>query len=104
MGPEETAPPPELGAEADYGSSDPATAHPAVSSDTDSQGGTAESTERQPQPEAGSQEQDLALKNAVEAAYQGKGDSNAQPSGAAPQASASTEDPRVGQKASGGPG
>jgi hypothetical protein len=39
MGPEETAPPPELGAEADYGSSDPATAHPAVSSDTDSQGG-----------------------------------------------------------------
>ncbi|MEU6672364.1 hypothetical protein [Streptomyces sp. NPDC046727] len=52
-----------------------------------------ENTECQPQPD---QEQDLALKNAIEAAYQGKGASHAQPSGATPQASASAEDPQVG--------
>ncbi|MFJ7098881.1 hypothetical protein ACIQWL_53870 [Streptomyces mirabilis] len=96
MRPEETAPPPEPGAEADCGSADPAAAHPAVSSDTDTQGGTVENAERQPQPEAGSQEQDLALKNAIEAAYQGPGISHAQPSGATPQASASAENPQVG--------
>jgi hypothetical protein len=96
MRPEETAPPPEPGAEADYGSADPAAAHPAVSSDTDTQGGTVENAERQPQPEAGSQEQDLALKNAIEAAYQGTGTSHAQPSGATPQASATAENPQVG--------
>ncbi|MEU2866920.1 hypothetical protein [Streptomyces mirabilis] len=96
MRPEETAPPPEPGAEADCGSADPAAAHPAVSSDTDTQGGTVENAERQPQPEAGSQEQDLALKNAIEAAYQGPGISRAQPSGATPQASASAENPQVG--------
>jgi len=67
--PEETAPPPEPGAEAEYGSRDPAAAHPAVSSFTDTQGRTVENTERQPQRD---QEQDLALKNAIEAAYQGK--------------------------------
>ncbi|MFF4829886.1 hypothetical protein [Streptomyces sp. NPDC001312] len=54
-----------------------------------------ENTERQPQPEAGSQEQDLVLKNAIEAAYQGRGTSHAQPSAATPQASASAEDPQV---------
>ncbi|MGV9503573.1 hypothetical protein ACWDQ0_35440 [Streptomyces sp. NPDC003642] len=98
MGPEETAPPPEPGAgrEAGYGSSDPAAVHPAVSPDTDTQGGTVENTERQPQPEAGNHEQDLALKNAIEAAYQGKDTSPAQRSGAVPQASASAEDPQVG--------
>ncbi|MFJ8469618.1 hypothetical protein [Streptomyces swartbergensis] len=62
MRPEETAPPTaEPGAEADYGSTEPAAAHPAVSSDTDTQGGTVENTERQPQPEDGRQQQDLAL-------------------------------------------
>lgn len=91
--PNETAPQPEPGAEAAYGSTSPAAAHPAVPSDTDSQGGTVENTERQPQP--GSQEQDLALKNAIEAAYQGTGTSNAQPSAATPQAHASREDPQV---------
>lgn len=95
---EETAPSAaEPGAEADYGSTDPAAAHPAVSSDTDTQGGTVENTERQPQPEDGRQEQDLALKNAIEAAYQrGTGASHAQPSGATPQASAGAENPQVG--------
>jgi hypothetical protein len=91
----ETAPPPEPRAEADYGSTSHAAAHPAVSPDTGSQGGTMENTERQPQPESGSQNQDLALKNAIEAAYQGTGTSNAQPSAATPQAPASGEDPQV---------
>ncbi|MCC5480466.1 hypothetical protein [Streptomyces barringtoniae] len=94
---EETAPPAaEPGAETDDGSTDPATAHPAVSSDTDTQGGTVENTQRQPQREAGSQEQDLALKNAIEAAYRGPGTSHAQPPGVTPQASASAENPQVG--------
>ncbi|MGW3952427.1 hypothetical protein ACWEKM_16205 [Streptomyces sp. NPDC004752] len=89
---EETAPPPEPGAEADHGST---SAHPAASSDTDSQGGTVGNTEHQPQPEAGSQGRDPALKNAIEAAYQRTGASAAQPSAATPQASAVGEDPRV---------
>lgn len=93
--PEETAPPPEPGTEAGYGSTDPATAHPSVSSDTDSQGGTMENTERQPQHEAGNQDQDVALRNAIEAAYQGTDTSAAQPSAATPQASTSVEDPRI---------
>jgi hypothetical protein len=96
VGPEEIAPPPEPGAETDYGSRDPAAAHPAVSSDTDSQGGTVENTERRPQHEAGIQEEELSLKSAIEAAYQGKGSSHAHLSGAVPQASASAEDPQVG--------
>ncbi|MGW1157988.1 hypothetical protein ACWD48_07115 [Streptomyces sp. NPDC002519] len=96
MRPEETASPPEPGTEADYGSSDPAATHPAVPSDTDTQGGTVENSERQSQPEAENHEQDLALKNAIEAAYQGKGASRAQPSDATPQASGSVEDPQVG--------
>ncbi|MGC9501809.1 hypothetical protein [Streptomyces sp. WG7] len=98
---EETAPPAaEPGAEADHGSTDPAAAHPADSSDTDTdtQGGTVENTERRPQPEDGRQEQDLALKNAIEAAYQGgTGASHAQPSGATPQASVGAENPQVGR-------
>ncbi|GAA3311762.1 hypothetical protein GCM10020295_82150 [Streptomyces cinereospinus] len=56
-----------------------------------------ENAERQPQSEAASQEQDLALKNAIEAAYQGgTGASRAQPPSATPQASAGAEDPQVG--------
>ncbi|MEU8034673.1 hypothetical protein AB0C13_40040 [Streptomyces sp. NPDC049099] len=94
MRPEETALSPEPGAEADYGSTHPAAANPAASSDTDAQGGTVENTERQPQPEAGSHEQDL--KNAIEAAYQGKDASHPQPSGPTPQASANVADPQVG--------
>lgn len=38
-----------------------------------------ENTEHQPQPEGGAQEQDPALKNAIEAAYQGTGTSAGQP-------------------------
>jgi hypothetical protein len=93
--PEETAPQPEPGAEAEYGSTSPAAAHPAVPSDTDSQGGPVENTERQPQPEPGSQDQDLALKNAIEAAYQSTGASHAQPSAATPQAPASAGNSQV---------
>ncbi|MCQ8832211.1 hypothetical protein [Streptomyces malaysiensis] len=92
--PEETAPP-EPGVDAGYGSAAPAAAQPPVSSDTDSPGGTMEDTERRPQPEAGSQDQDLALKNAIEAAYRGTGTSAAQPSAPTPQASAGVEDPRI---------
>ncbi|KAK1178247.1 hypothetical protein B7755_008935 [Streptomyces sp. NBS 14/10] len=90
--PEEAAPP-EPGAEA--GGAAPAAVHPLVSSNTDSQGGTVENAEHQPQPEAGSRDQDVALKNAIEAAYRGTGTSAAQPSAAAPQPSAGVEDPRV---------
>ncbi|MFI2437344.1 hypothetical protein [Streptomyces sp. NPDC018693] len=92
--PGETAPPPEPGVEA-HASAAPAAAHPAASSDTESQGGTMENTERQQQPEAGSQDQDLVLKNAIEAAYQGAGSPNAQPRAATPQTAASAEDPRI---------
>ncbi|MEU9631502.1 hypothetical protein AB0D89_32525 [Streptomyces luteogriseus] len=91
----ETAPSAEPGAEAEYGSTSPAAARPAVSSDTHSQGEAVENTERQPQPEGGSQEQDLALKNAIEAAYRGAGTSDADPAAATPQAPASGKDPQV---------
>jgi hypothetical protein len=91
----ETAPLAVPGTEAEYGSTSPAAAHPAVSSDSHSQGETVENTERQPQPEDGSQEQDLALKNAIEAAYRGAGTSDADPAAATPQAPASGEDPQV---------
>ncbi|MEU5647424.1 hypothetical protein [Streptomyces milbemycinicus] len=92
--PEEAAPP-EPGAEAGCDGADPAAVHPLVSSDTDSLGETVENTEHQPQSDAGSRDQDVALKNAIEAAYQGVGTSVAQPSDAVPQASASVEDPRI---------
>ncbi|MFF5588040.1 hypothetical protein ACIP69_00810 [Streptomyces hygroscopicus] len=91
--PEETAQPPEPEAQAGDGST--AEARPPVSSDTDSQGGTMENTERRPQPEPGSQDQDLALKNAIEAAYQGIGTSTGRLSAATPQAPAGAEDPRI---------
>lgn len=93
--PEQTAPPPEPGTEADYDFPGSAAAHPAVSPNTDSQGGTMDNTERQAQPGAGGQDQDLALRSAIEAAYQGTGTPTAQPSAAAPQAPADGEDPRV---------
>ncbi|MGC4918607.1 hypothetical protein [Streptomyces albogriseolus] len=89
--PKGTAQPPEP--EAGYGSSAGAEGHPSVSTDTDSQGGTMENTGHRPQPESG-EDQDLALKSAIEAAYQGTGTSAGQPSAATPQA-AGAEDPRV---------
>ncbi|MFF9497254.1 hypothetical protein [Streptomyces flaveolus] len=87
--PEGAAQPPDPEAEVGYGSSAGAEGHPSVSTDTDSQGGTMENTGHRPQPETG-EDQDLALKRAIEAAYQGTGTS-----AAAPQASAGAEDPQV---------
>jgi hypothetical protein len=92
--PQDTTPPPEPGAEADHDFTEPAASHPAVSSDTDSQGGIMQNTESQ-QPQSGPGDQDLALKNAIEAAFQGPGTSHAQPSTATPQAAAGVEDPKV---------
>ncbi|MET9017060.1 hypothetical protein ABZX74_40330 [Streptomyces olivaceoviridis] len=89
--PERTAQPP--GPEAGYGSSAGVEGHAPVSADTDSQGGTMENTGH-PQSETG-EDQDLALKRAIEAAYQGTGTSAGQTVAAAPQASAGAEDPRV---------
>ncbi|MEU1668536.1 hypothetical protein ABZ547_34140 [Streptomyces sparsogenes] len=91
----EEAAPPEPAAEAGRDGADPAAVHPLVSSDTDSQGETVENTAHQQQPEDWNRDQDLALKNAIEAAYRGTGTPAAQPSAAAPQASAGVEDPRV---------
>lgn len=91
---EQTAPP-GPGAEADYGSADSAAAQPPISSDTDSQGGTMEDSERRPQPEPESQDQDLALKHAIEAAYQGTSTSAGQPLVTTPQAFADAQDPRI---------
>ncbi|MGW0792622.1 hypothetical protein ACWD04_31495 [Streptomyces sp. NPDC002911] len=93
--PEQTTPPPEPGAQADYDFLESAAAHPAVSSDTDSQGGTMDDTEGQAQPGADGQDQDLALRSAIEAAYRGTSTPAAQPSDATPQASVGGEDPRV---------
>ncbi|MEU1670225.1 hypothetical protein ABZ547_42870 [Streptomyces sparsogenes] len=53
-----------------------------------------ENTGHRPQPESG-EDQGLALKRAIEAAYQGAGTSASQPSAATPQASAGAEDPQV---------
>jgi len=89
--PQETAQPSEP--EAGDGSSASAEGHPSVSTDTDSQGGTMENTGHRPQPETG-EDQDLALKRAIEAAYQGTGTSAGQPAAAAPQ-NAGAEDPQV---------
>ncbi|MCP8706302.1 hypothetical protein IGB19_00265 [Streptomyces sp. AC04842] len=89
--PEGTAQPPEP--EGGYGSSAGAEGHPSVSTDTDSQGGTMENTGHRPQPESG-EDQDLALKSAIEAAYQGTGTSAGQPSATTPQA-VGAEDPQV---------
>jgi hypothetical protein len=89
--PEGTAQPPD--SEAGYGSSADAEGHPPVSTDTDSQGGTMENTGHRPQPESG-EDQDVVLKSAIEAAYQGTGTPAGQPSAATPQ-SADAVDPRV---------
>ncbi|MFJ3762493.1 hypothetical protein [Streptomyces sp. NPDC090080] len=77
--------------EADGGSPASAEGHPAVSTDTDSQGGTMENAGHRTQPES---DQDLVLKRAIEAAYQGTGTSPGQPSAAAPQAPG-TDDPQI---------
>ncbi|MFE1199816.1 hypothetical protein ACFW6E_45215 [Streptomyces olivaceoviridis] len=90
--PERTTQPPEP--EAGYGSSAGAEGHPRVSTHTDSQGGTMENTGHRPQLATG-EDQDLALKSAIEAAYQGTGTSSGQPWAATPQASAGAEDPRI---------
>ncbi|MFI1790824.1 hypothetical protein ACH40D_20670 [Streptomyces olivaceoviridis] len=90
--PERTTQPPEP--EAGYGSSAGAEGHPRVSTHTDSQGGTMENTGHRPQLATG-EDQDLALKSAIEAAYQGTGTSAGQPWAATPQASAGAEDPRI---------
>ncbi|MFJ2565815.1 hypothetical protein ACIO02_23145 [Streptomyces sp. NPDC087568] len=49
----------------------------------------------EPQPKAESEDQDLALKKAIEAAYRGTDPSGPRPSAAAPQASADVEDPQI---------
>ncbi|MFF9212861.1 MULTISPECIES: hypothetical protein [unclassified Streptomyces] len=92
---EEIAQAPEPEAEPRADSSAGAETHPPVSPDTDIEGGSMENTERQPQPETESADQDRALKNAIEAAYQSTGTSSGQPSAATPQTSAGAEDPRV---------
>lgn len=90
--PEGTAQPPEPWVL--YGSSAGAEGHPSVSTDTESQGGTMENTGHRPQPES-DEDQDLALKRAIEAAYEGTDTSAGQPAAAMPQASAGAEDPQV---------
>ncbi|MET9497413.1 hypothetical protein [Streptomyces sp. NPDC006552] len=90
--PEPTAQPPEP--EAGYGSSASAESHPSVSTGTASQGGTMDNTGHPPQPETG-EDQDLVLKCAIEAAYQGTGTSPGQQSAATPQTSVGGEDPQV---------
>ncbi|MFF9607874.1 hypothetical protein ACF1GY_37460 [Streptomyces sp. NPDC014684] len=79
--------------EAGYDSYASAEGHLSVSTDTDSQGGTMENTGHRPQPESG-EDQDLVLKRAIEAAYQGTGASAGHPSAVTPQA-AGAEDPQV---------
>ncbi|MGW3240462.1 hypothetical protein [Streptomyces olivaceus] len=90
--PEAAAQPPEP--EAGYVSSASSESHPSVSTDTDVQGGTMESTGHRPQPESG-EDQDLVLKRAIEAAYRGTGTSSDRPSAVTPRASADAEDPQV---------
>ncbi|WP_331763902.1 hypothetical protein [Streptomyces cyaneofuscatus] len=69
-----------------------ATAAQPSSFDTDSQGGTMESNDRQAQPEPESQGQDDVLKQKIEAAYQGNSTPTAPSSAPAPTGG---EDPRV---------
>ncbi|WP_457512185.1 hypothetical protein [Streptomyces sp. TE33382] len=71
-----------------------AAAQPPTSSDTDSQGGTMEDSDRQAQPEPEPEGQDDALKQAIEAAYQGNGTPPA-PSSTAPPTAGQGQDPRV---------
>ncbi|WP_331761002.1 hypothetical protein [Streptomyces anulatus] len=70
-----------------------AAAQPPTSTDTDSQGGTMEDSGRQAQPEH--EGQDDALKQAIEAAYQGNATPTALSSAAAPPATGQEQDPRV---------
>ncbi|MFD5750685.1 hypothetical protein [Streptomyces sp. NPDC127033] len=91
----EEAAPAEPGAESRRGSVASGAARPPISSDTDSQRGTMEDSERQPRPEPQNKDQDLALKQAIEAAYQGISPSAAQPSAAAPQAFPDAQEPRI---------
>lgn len=77
---------------------DPADAQPPVASDTYAQGDSMDNSEHRPQhetAEAGKRDQDLDLKNAIEAAYRGTGAVAGPPSAAAPQAPAGAEDPRI---------
>ncbi|MYU22717.1 hypothetical protein [Streptomyces sp. SID8352] len=68
--------------------------HPSASTDTDSQGGTMENTTGHQQlPEPG-EDQDLVLKSAIEAAYQGSSPVTGPPPAAKPQVP-ETKDPKV---------
>lgn len=87
---------PEPGAESDHGSATSAAPQQQpVPSNTESQGGTMEDSERSPQPEPESQDQDLALKQAIEAAYQGTSTPAAPTPATTPQALADVQDPRI---------
>lgn len=71
------------------------TAHQRAVTGVDQQGETMENIERQPQAEAKDDDQDLALRHAIETAYRGT-EAPAQALPSAPQASGSqSEDPRV---------
>ncbi|MFF9527192.1 hypothetical protein ACF1DV_35255 [Streptomyces achromogenes] len=83
------------GPETGYGLTDSVEARPPAAADTAHQGETMENTEHQPQPEDGAQEQDPALKKAIEAAYQGTATPAGHSPAAAPPASAGADDPRI---------
>ncbi|MFF4983808.1 hypothetical protein ACFY3O_27620 [Streptomyces sp. NPDC001046] len=83
--------PPDPAAGLSNGSTNLVATHPAGSSENDTQGGTVENAERQPQIEADGEE--LVLKDAIEAAYQGMATPGVQMS--TPQASHSAEDRQV---------
>ncbi|MER5555935.1 hypothetical protein ABT001_30425 [Streptomyces sp. NPDC002793] len=87
---------PELSTEPGFGPAASAADQPPTSSDTDSQGGTMDDNGRQAQPEPKHQDeaQDAALKQAIEAAYQGKG-TPAAPSSVVPRTAEEGQDPRV---------
>ncbi|AKZ53385.1 hypothetical protein SAM23877_0336 [Streptomyces ambofaciens ATCC 23877] len=91
---EETVQPPEP--EAGYGSVAGAGAEDQlpVSTYADSQGETMDNAGHRPQPGT-SEDQDLTLKDAIAASYQGTGSSAGQRFAVTPQASAGAEDPRV---------
>lgn len=73
----------------------PTATQPPTSPDTDSQGGTMEYHERQAQPEPEHRGQDDALKQKIEAAYQGSSTPTAPPSAASPSSAGQGQDPRV---------
>jgi hypothetical protein len=95
--PRKTAQPAEAGTATGV-TADPADTQPPVAPDTYAQGDTMENSEHRPQygaAEAGKRDQDLDLKNAIEAAYRGTGAPAGQPSAASSQAPADGEDPRI---------